>query len=121
MAGTTENLIPCQHKFTREDQRKGGLASAEKKRRAKDLRAAAEALLEKKYEMKEAGGKKLSGSDAIMLKIMCQALAGDLKAAEFIRDITGQKPTEKMEQTQMVIDLSAYSTEEIKALLDKEV
>ena len=103
-----QNLVRGEeaHKLTAEEQSAGGKASAEARRRKRDLRLALEALLEKDIYSKE--GELMSGAEAIALKQMEKALKGDTRAFETIRDTAGQKPTEKIEQlnTNIVIDLS---------------
>lgn len=102
-----ENLIPCD-KRTKDEAReigiKGGVASGEARRRKRDIRAAMEALLEKRYKTSMG---ELSGAEAISLKQMEKALKGDPKAFELVRDSAGQKPIEKVvvaEVEQAVID-----------------
>ena len=84
--------------------KKGGVASGEARRKRRDIRAAMEALLEKKYNTSMG---ELSGAEAISLKQMEKALKGDPKAFELVRDSAGQKPIEKVvvaEVEQAVID-----------------
>ena len=45
----------------------------------------------------------------------------DSKDFEVLQSALGQKPVEKVQTTQTVVDMSAFSTEEIKAMLDEEV
>ena len=45
----------------------------------------------------------------------------DSKDFEVLQAALGQKPVEKVQATQTVVDMSAFSTEEIKAMLDEEV
>lgn len=100
-----QNLRPSEYKLTQEEQKKGGKASGEARRRKRDLRLALEALLEKEYKGK--GGERLSGAEAIAIKQMEKALRGDTKAFEVIRDTAGQKPVDKVmisEVDQSVID-----------------
>lgn len=94
-----------KHKLTPEEQSKGGMASAEARRKKRDIRAALEALLEKTYKGK--GGEELSGAEVIALKQMEKAIKGDTRAFEVVRDSAGQKPIEKVmiaEVEQSVID-----------------
>lgn len=100
-----ENLRPCEYKFSQEEAKKGAQASAEARRRKRDIRLAMEALLEKTYKGKN--GEVLSGAEAIAIKQMEKALKGDPKAFELVRDSAGQKPVEKVvvaEVSQDVID-----------------
>ena len=45
----------------------------------------------------------------------------DSKDFEVLQSALGQKPIEKVQTTQTVVDLSAFSTEEIKAMLDDDI
>lgn len=84
-----KNLIPFNER-TEEEQReirsKGGIASAEKRRKRKTLKEELELLL-------EIGDTQKNGCLAIIEKFM----SGDIKAFETIRDTVGEKPTEKRE------------------------
>lgn len=102
-----------KHKLTPEEQSKGGIASAEARRKKRDIRAALEALLEKTYKGK--GGEQLSGAEAIALKQMEKALKGDTRAFEVVRDSAGQKPVDKVEVTQIERE---QSLQELKELFD---
>ena len=95
--------------------RKGGIASGEARRKRKTLKE--ELLL------------MLSDGDIqekISLALINEAIKGNnsgsvTKAFEVIRDTIGERPVEKVQATQTVVDMSAFSTEEIKAMLDEEV
>ena len=113
-----KNLIPF-NELTESQQReiasKGGKASAEAKRKRKTLKE--ELLL------------MLSDGDIqekISLALINEAINGNnagsvTKAFEVIRDTIGERPVEKVQATQTVVDMSAFSTDEIKAMLDEEV
>ena len=45
----------------------------------------------------------------------------DRKDFEVLQSALGQKPIDKVQTTQTVVDLSAFSTEEIKAMLDDDI
>ena len=114
MAGK-ENLRPVSStEEARERGRKGGLASGEARRKRKTLKE--ELLL------------MLSDGDIqqkISLALINEAINGNnagsvTKAFEVIRDTIGERPVEKVQATQTVVDMSAFSTEEIKAMLDEE-
>ena len=45
----------------------------------------------------------------------------DSEDFEVLQSALGQKPVEKVQTTQTVVDLSAFSTEERKAMLDDDV
>ncbi len=89
-----QNLRPGEYKFTQEDHKKAVIASAEARRRKRDIRLALEALLERDYKTKDGGS--LSGAESIALRQMEKALRGDTKAFEVIRDTAGQKPVDKV-------------------------
>ena len=75
---------------------KGGIASGKAKRERKAMREALEEILSREYVEKETGDK-VDGSTLIMAKAFKNALNGDMRAIEFIRDTLGEKPTEKLE------------------------
>lgn len=99
--------------------RKGGIASGEAKRAKKTLRQCLEILLEQEITTKD--GKTMSGSEAMALKVFQEALKGNLKAWELTRDTAGQKPADTVQSTQTIVDLSKFTTEEIKEMLDDEI
>ena len=111
-----QNLKPVKSKKeARERGRKGGLASGEARRKRKTLKE--ELLL------------MLSDGDIqqkISLALVNEAINGNnagsvTKAFEVIRDTIGERPVEKVQATQTVVDMSAFSTEEIKAMLDDDI
>ena len=100
-----QNLRPGEYKLSQEEAKKGGIASGEARRRKKLLRECLEELLEK--EITDKSGKTMTGAEAMAVKIFQQALQGNLKAFEVVRDTAGQKPVEKVmvaEVEQAVID-----------------
>ena len=112
------NLIPNSERTPselREMARNGGLASGEARRKRKTLKE--ELLL------------MLSDGDIqekISLALINEAINGNnagsvTKAFEVIRDTIGERPVEKVQATQTVADLSGFSTDEIKAMLEEEV
>lgn len=111
-----QNLRPCEHKLTQEEQKKGGKASVEARRKKKDLRRAIEVLLE--TDIKGKNGEVKSGAEAIAIAQFQKALKGDTRAFEVLRDTAGQKPVEKVEQVnidgehiELVNELKAYFNE----------
>ena len=102
-----QNLVRGEeaHKLTAEEASKGGKKSAETRRAKRDLRLALEMLLEKDFKDKH--GNTVSGTEAITAKLFEQAMKGNVKAFETLRDTVGQKPVEKVmiaEVEQDVID-----------------
>ena len=45
----------------------------------------------------------------------------DSKDFEVLQSALGQKPVDKVQTTQTVVDLSGFSTDEIKAMLDDDI
>lgn len=94
-----QNLVPFTSEQSREEAakngRKGGIASGEARRARKTLRAELETLLTMPTVDKETGEKKESTvQSAITAALVKQALKGNTKAYEIIRDTIGEKPTE---------------------------
>lgn len=95
----------------RENGRKGGIASGEAKRKKAAMKQTLEMLLtmplngKKCHEIEDIQsfaqlkGKNVTVEAAIMIKQIQRALAGDLPSAEFIRDTSGQKPTNDLNVT----------------------
>ena len=87
---------------------KGGIASGKARREKKAMKdTLAELLtmplengaldnLEEIQSIAEMKGKSISVHEAIMLAQIRKAVEGDTKAAEYIRDTSGQKPDSKM-------------------------
>ena len=99
------------HKLTAEEQSKGGKASAEARRKKRDLRNAIEILLEN--DIKGKNGEIKSGAEAIAIAQFQNALKGDTRAFEVIRDTAGQKPIEKV----MVAEVEQSTLDEIEDLV----
>ncbi len=91
-----QNLKPLSTEKAREIGAKGGKASAEARRKKRDLKLAMQLLLEQEIEGKN--GEKKTGAEAIAVAQFKKALKGDTRAFEVIRDTSGQKPVEKVEQ-----------------------
>lgn len=99
--------------------KRGGIASGEAKRQKKLLQKCLEELLEK--EMVDKQGNTMTGAEALAVMAFKKALNGDMRAFEIVRDTAGQKPVEKVQSTQTVVDMSKFTTAEIKAMLDDDV
>lgn len=112
-----QNLKPLNKrskKKARELGAKGGIASGEARRKKRDLKLAMQALLEAEVTDKKTG-ETMSGAEAIAMAQYKKALKGDAKAFELVRDTSGQKPVEKVEQVNIdgeyldkVNELKAY-------------
>jgi hypothetical protein len=96
----TANSLPAE--VRRENARKAGIASGKAKRKRKEMRELAEALLEvgihngRVQDVKsldDVNNKNVSVAAAILLAQIKKAIRnGDTRAAEFIRDTAGQNP-----------------------------
>lgn len=94
---------------------KGGKKSGESKREKKLLKECLEILLEQQVKVKDSNDT-VSGAEAVSLAVFKQALNGNIKAFETLRDTVGQKPVEKImltEVTQEVID-------EVEAIMNEQ-
>lgn len=106
--GNVENLLKPDDltpKQRRENARKAGKASAEAKKRRKAMRESLEVLLnlgmsegeitdpETVKCWNELQGKNITVQDAVLVKQIMKAVKGDTKAAEFVRDTSGNRPT----------------------------
>lgn len=110
MAGK-ENLRPVSSKDeARERGRKGGLASGEARRKRKTLKEELLLMLEDEEVQK-----------SVAVALIQEAQNGNVKAFGMLRDTIGEAPVEKVQTTQTVVDMSAFSTEEIKAMLDDDI
>ena len=93
-----QNLIPNSERSpneVRENGKKGGIASGKARRQKKLLRECLEILLEK--EMTDKKGETMTGAEALSAKLFKEAMKGNVKAFEVLRDTAGQKPVEKVE------------------------
>lgn len=110
--GNLENMDPCRTKEEAKKRgRNGGIASGKARRNKALLRDCLEILMEKKMDAKD-GDKKITGAEALSVDLFLAALnetdtAKKAKAFEVLRDTAGQKPVDKVEQTNanIVIDL----------------
>lgn len=81
----------------------------------KTMREMLDYLLEK--ELTSKNGEKATTLEAMMTAMIKQGLNGNVKAVEFIRDTTGQKPTEKVEATNATITVTDEKT--IESVMNK--
>ncbi len=92
------------YQFTTEDRRRGGIASGEAKRRRRKVRELLEVLLDKAVKSGEladvneietiAKMKKtnLTAKEALALNLVTQALAGNIKATEYVLKLIDEHP-----------------------------
>lgn len=126
MALNPQNLIKNEDLTPEERRRntsKAGKASVEARRNKRNMQEVFKAILDmplKEGTVEEvqtfagAKGKNLTVSEAIAFTIANKALKGDLRAAEFVRDTAGMKPTQAVE----VKATSEHYEEFMKALDD---
>lgn len=106
-----QNLKPVSSKKeARERGRKGGLASVEARRKRKTLKEELLLMLEDEEVQK-----------SVAVALIQEAQNGNVKAFGMLRDTIGEAPVEKIQTTQTVVDMSAFSTDEIKAMLDDDI
>ena len=98
-----QNLRPGEHKFTHEEQKKGAKASAEARRKKRDLRRAIEILLE--TDIKDEDGNVKSGAEALAIAQFKKALKGDTRAFEVLRDTSGQSVVQKVQVAEVDQDV----------------
>lgn len=94
--GNIDNLKPPSTDEARNRGQKGGIASGQSRRERKLIQEALQRALSGNYGIVDDNGKnkKVVGYDALALSMIQQAIGGNVKAATFIRDTVGEKPTE---------------------------
>lgn len=94
-----QNLKPFTSEQSREkaveNGRKGGKASGESKRARKTLREELLALLSQ--EIKDENGNPVNTQVAMSTSLIKEAIDGNTKAFELVRDTIGEKPVDKVE------------------------
>jgi hypothetical protein len=125
-----ENLKPVTtEEEAREKGRAGGIASGKVRRERKAMKDTLGALLsmpmkedkmtdiEEIQSLAELKGKNITVQEAIMLAQIQKAVKGDTKAAEYIRDTSGNKLKEALELSGAVDNpLAGLTTEELRKL-----
>ena len=128
-----DNLIP-QSERTKAEQRviarKGGIASGEKRREKKAMKETLETLLQMPLKSGKATdldeikniaalkGKNITVQEAIMLAQIQKAVKGDTKAAEYVRDTSGNKLKEGVELSGSINNpFAGLSTDELRKLI----
>lgn len=97
-----QNLIVPSSELARKNGRKGGLKKAENERKRKSLKEELTLLLEAVEEGK-------TNQERMSISLFKEALKGNTKAFEIIRDTIGEKPKE-------IVDANVNT--EIKVTLD---
>lgn len=99
-----QNLKPFTSEQSREkakeNGKKGGIASGIAKREKKMLKDTLKLLLEQEVGV-DKDGNPIDAQTAMATKAVQEAIKGDWKAWELVRDTTGQKPVEKMQVEQV--------------------
>ena len=101
-------------KFSKENQ-PSPEAKSRGHQKKKTMRETLDYLLKK--ELTNKNGEKATTLEAMMTAMIKQGLNGNVKAVEFIRDTTGQKPTEKVEATNATITVTDEKT--IESVMNK--
>ena len=123
-----ENLKPCRTtEEARERGRKGGINSGKRKKEKRKLKEIAEMLLDMKapddiiagFELlyPDLDAKEMTNRLAIVQRLILNALAGDNKAFELLRDQIGEKPKEEIVNTNQNINITDEKV--INAVLKK--
>lgn len=128
-----DNLIPQSERTKaeqREIARKGGIASGKKRREKKAMKETLETLLQMPLKSGKATdldeikniaalkGKNITVQEAIMLAQIQKAMKGDTKAAEYVRDTSGNKLKEGVELSGGINNpFAGLSTDELRKLI----
>ena len=131
-----ENLIPFTSEQSQEEAAKngakGGIASGKSRRNKKMMKDTLETLLSMQLKEGDAEdldtiksvaalkGKNISVQEAIMLAQIQKALKGDTKAAEFVRDASGNKLADSLNVNGNINNpLAGLTTDELRAMIKK--
>ena len=107
-----QNLKTPTPSEARKNGKKGGVASGKSRRAKKSLREAMQILMDTDLTGKD--GKKITGTEAMAAKAFQEALKGDWKAWELVRDTAGQKPVDRV----MVADVEPSVIAEVEAMVN---
>jgi len=107
-----DNLLKAEELTSaelRDRAKKGGIASGKARREKKQFRETLEAILfmpmregrsasvDEIKNFAAIKGKNISVQEAILLSQVQKAMKGDTRAAEYVRDTIGQKPSDKLD------------------------
>lgn len=110
----SENLKTPTTEEARERGKKGGLASGKVRAEKKRLKEAVERVLSASYKNKN--GENLSGYELTAIALFDKARSGDVSAFNSIRDLLGEKPTDKLETTIKSTENQKLASEYLEAL-----
>lgn len=105
-------------KFSKDNQPSPEAKSRGHQKR-KTMREMLDYLLSKELTNKQ--GEKATTLEAVMVATIKKALTGDTRAAEFIRDTLGEKPTDKQEITGGLEIQKVFITEKEQQQTDKHI
>ena len=91
-----QNLRPGEYKLSQDEAKKGGKKSGEVRRARKTLREELLALLSQDIKTEDGGS--LNAQVAMSTSLIKEAIDGNTKAFELVRDTIGEKPIDKVEQ-----------------------
>lgn len=114
-----ENLKTPSTEEARERGKKGGLASGKARAEKKRLKEAVESVLSASYKNKD--GENLSGYELTAIALFDKARSGDVSAFNSIRDLIGEKPTDKLETTIKSTENQKLASEYLEALKHGQV
>lgn len=109
-----ENLKAPTTEEARERGKKGGLASGKVRAEKKRLKEAVERVLSASYKNED--GENLSGYELTAIALFDKARSGDVSAFNSIRDLIGEKPTDKVETTIKNTENQRLASEYLEAL-----
>lgn len=107
-----ENLT---HKLTASEQRAGGIASGEARRRKKALRELVQEAFAQTVR-NNATGQDMRADEAMVMKQVQKALEGDTKAFTVLRDTAGEMPVQRVE----TVEISPETYERVARVLEGE-
>jgi len=129
MANNTNNLKPLTTEKAREIGSKGGKASVEKRRQNKTFKEIINKFLDGKLEQEELkqqmlnfgfADEEISNKSAVVFSLWKEAVKGNTKATEILRDTIGEKPVEKQEiKGEINNPFAGLSTDELRKILNE--
>lgn len=132
--GRIENLIPNSARSPeelREQTRRGGQASGVARRKYRTMRETLKMVLsmdvadEQKAQALKALGIAPTYQNAIQISMANKAIDGDVDAARFVRDTSGEKPAQAVDMSVTdkpfeALDLKALSDDDLKTLAEDD-
>ena len=109
-----DNLKAPTTEEARERGKKGGLASGKVRAEKKRLKEAVERVLSASYKNED--GENLSGYELTAIALFDKARSGVVSAFNSIRDLIGEKPTDKVETTIKNTENQRLASEYLEAL-----